>query len=80
MEKYKQLEKHLFETKFEIWRTSFTEVERILGFKLPTSARKHQAWWANEDTHSQSKSWLEAGYITTELDIEGETVSFIKSK
>jgi hypothetical protein len=42
---------------------SFAQVEQIVGFQLPDSARMHPAWWANEKspTHSHAMSWLLAG-------------------
>ena len=30
------------------WRTSFGEIESIIGFELPPSARLHRPWWANQ--------------------------------
>lgn len=41
---------------------SFTEVERLIGGRLPPSARKHPAWWANDETHVQAKAWINAGW------------------
>jgi hypothetical protein len=42
---------------------SFGEIEKILGFKLPPSAREHSAWWANErGTHVQARAWMDAGW------------------
>jgi hypothetical protein len=57
----------------------FTEVEAILGFALPASARRHQAWWANEreGTHSHARAWLEASYETRKLDLNSRTVTFV---
>ena len=35
---------------------SFSEIERVLGFKLPKSAYQHEAWWSNNATgHSHAK-------------------------
>lgn len=47
---------------------SFAQIEQILEDTLPNSARRHQAWWANEQdgTHVQAASWLGAGW---EVDI-----------
>lgn len=42
---------------------TFEEIEEILGFELPRSAREHNAWWANErGTHVQAKAWMDAGW------------------
>lgn len=37
---------------------------------LPPSARKHQAWWANESSgaHVQARSWMSAGFRVAAVD------------
>ncbi len=76
--KYEPLYDHLMGLKHREWRASFRDVEAVLGFQLPTSARKHQAWWANEQhgQHSHAKAWLGAGWETWELDLAGHKVTF----
>ncbi|NLX85437.1 MAG: hypothetical protein GXZ00_07465 [Synergistaceae bacterium] len=54
---------------------SFSEIESILGFKLPQSAFRYPAWWSNHG-HTQSFSWNEAGYETTNVDLPGRRVRF----
>ncbi|WP_419887586.1 DUF7662 domain-containing protein [Neobacillus niacini] len=58
---------------------SMNEMEDILEFKLPASAYKYSAWWANESqgTHSHARSWLMAGWKTAEVK-PGNKVTFIK--
>ena len=34
-------------------KLSFSEIEKILGFKLPPSAHNYPAWWANNG-HAQA--------------------------
>ena len=61
------------------WRASFGEIEAILGFDLPASARRYPAWWANENSggrHSHARAWREAGWKTAEVDIEAEELVF----
>ena len=58
---------------------SFSEVERILGFGLPRSARTYNAWWGNNlHRFRHSWAWLEAGWETRDLDIAGESVWFVR--
>jgi hypothetical protein len=79
MGKYDALREHLAASAQPVLRLSFAEIERILGDVLPPSARKHQAWWANEapgGTHGHARSWLDAGYRTQNLDLNGQTVEF----
>lgn len=42
---------------------SFEQIERILNDKLPPSAYRYPAWWANEKegSHVHARSWLDAG-------------------
>ena len=57
---------------------TFAEIERIVGRPLPMSARKHRAWWANTDTHSQARTWLAAGWRVDAADLEAGTVTFVR--
>lgn len=78
--KYAPLYRHLLDTRREPeWRTTFGEVEAILGFRLPDSARLHRPWWSNPkkgNGHSHALAWQAAGWRTREVDIEGETLVF----
>lgn len=56
---------------------SFSRIEEILGFSLPTSARNHRAFWANTKTHSIALSWMSVGFETMDVDMENERVTFI---
>jgi len=60
---------------------SFADVERILGRKLPNSARRYAAWWANErsGTHAHAHSWLDAGWHTRRVDINAATIEFFRN-
>ena len=61
------------------WRASFAEVEAVLGFRLPDSARLHRPWWANRKSdsgHSHARAWQEAGWQTGDLNLTAETVVF----
>jgi len=55
----------------------FEEVVKIIGFALPASAYNHRPWWANEDRgHVHAKAWLDAGYQTEQVDMEGKKLVF----
>ena len=65
--KYQRLYTHLCGLRAEEWRTSFGEIESIIGFELPPSARLHRPWWANQgigNGHSQAVAWSVAGWET----------------
>lgn len=58
---------------------TFTEVETILGFPLPPTARERSQWWANEagnTRHVQCNSWTCAGFRVKNLDLTKESVVF----
>ncbi len=77
--KYGALYRHLTALTGPEWRTSFSEIESVLGFDLPASARRYPAWWANEkggSGHSQKRAWQEAGWRTGNLNLAAETVVF----
>jgi hypothetical protein len=76
MSKYEPLARFLAGGSSAIALT-FEEIERILGFRLPPSARKYPAWWSNhESSHVQTRAWLTAGFQTGQVDIGGEKVVF----
>ena len=79
MAKYDALERHLSVLVPDEWNASFAEIERILGFGLPASARKFPAWWANQDgSHSQAQAWRNAGWQTSELNLARGSVRFLR--
>lgn len=57
---------------------SFADVEQILGRPLPPTARRRPQWWANNDNrHVQARAWLDVGYVTADVDLAAETVTFL---
>src|SRR3712207_3181173 len=64
---------HLAEVPF-----TFAQIERVIGRRLPDSARRHQAWWANTRWHSHAHAWLDAGWKTSRLDLGAEQVVFVR--
>lgn len=60
---------------------SFPEVEKVLGFELPPSARQHPAWWSNNvGTHVNARAWREAGWKTSRVDLGSERVTFVREE
>ncbi|MCY4245565.1 MAG: hypothetical protein OXU29_00930 [Gammaproteobacteria bacterium] len=76
--KYAPLHAHLKSLDREEWRTSFSEVEQILGQPLPRSARKFRWWWANTN-HRQSMYWAAAGWQTKKVDLAREKIAFVRA-
>ena len=59
---------------------TFTEVEQVLGSRLPRSAHQYQAWWANDKTHTQAQAWLDAGWKTAKANLIEESVVFVSAR
>ena len=81
--KYAPLYRHLLARSGPDWRTSFAEVEAVLGFRLPDSARLHRPWWANSakgNGHSHALAWQAAGWKTGEVDLDAETLVFAREE
>ena len=79
MSKYAPLNRHLETMRSDFWRASFDAIEAVICDKLPASARRHPAWWANDERPGrQSWAWLEAGYQTRDLDLAGGEVTFLR--
>lgn len=56
---------------------SFSEIESLIGGRLPPSARKREEWWSNSQSgHSQARAWMRANYRTSNVDLKRETVTF----
>lgn len=79
MSKYDPLTHHLASRNQARIQMGFDELERLLGFDLPPSARKHRAWWSNNPSNSvMTKAWLAAGYQSEQVDLEAEKLTFAR--
>jgi Peroxide stress protein YaaA len=80
--KYGPLRQHLAsvsagQTRVEL---TFHQIERVLGIRLPPTARQRREWWGNESagSHVQAAAWREAGWMVESLDLRGERVTFVR--
>jgi hypothetical protein len=79
--KYVRLYRHLIGLSGSEWPTTFGQIEKILGFRLPDSARIHRPWWSNQGQrggHSHALAWEMAGWKTSQVDMAEETIVFIR--
>lgn len=77
--KYRGLAEYLLSSNETRVTLSYSQIETILGFALPDTARKFkQSYWANTETHSYASSWMAVGY-KTRVDVDHDTVTFIKT-
>lgn len=61
-------------------KMSFSEIEKIIGFKLSDSAYSYPAQWSNSESQSFAFSWLNAGYLTRQVNISEQTVEFVREE
>ena len=81
--KYQRLYTYLRSLQVQEWRTSFREMETVIGFVLPQSARLHRPWWGNQrggNGHSHALAWSVAGWETAEVDMDSETLLFRRTQ
>lgn len=76
--KYQPLADFLMESNKEDITMTFTEIEKILGFKLSPSARKYRPNWANNSQEVLSWGWMPVGYESYAIDMKNEIVHFRK--
>src|SRR5215467_908428 len=77
MGKYEPLGKFLRQQGSVRVAMRFEDIERIVGTRLPESSRQHRAWWSNNPNNNvMTKVWLNAGFQTEQVDIEGRRLVF----
>lgn len=59
---------------------SISEIETIIGNKLPASAWSKKAWWSNRNSSNalQAAAWIDAGYHTQEINLSKHSITFCK--
>ena len=61
--KYAPLTEYLSKINSNEITLSLSEIEKIIGDRLPPSAYKHEIWWANNDeTHPHRLGWINEGF------------------
>jgi hypothetical protein len=80
MGKYAPLTTHLRSLGVDSWTASFAELEKILGFALPPSARTYQAWWQPGGSHTHARGWTDAGWKVEKLDLPRSWVTFVPAE
>lgn len=61
-------------------KMSFSEIEKIIGFKLSDSAYLYPSQWSNSESQSFAFGWLNAGYLTRQINIPEQTVEFVREE
>lgn len=85
MAKYDPLRDHLAKLTGPDWWARFGDVERIIGAKLPPSARGQTRlrgtwWWTGRSlTRPHVRAWTDAGWYPARVDLASEIVVFRRS-
>jgi hypothetical protein len=81
MGKYEPIARKLRQASNDELCISLSEIEEILKFNLPPSARKHRAWWSNsyKGNHSQAQGWIGAGWETRDIDLAKHSIRFVRT-
>src|SRR4051812_27768013 len=81
MGKYEPLGEFLKRQPTSEVRMSFTEIERVIGGKLPPKAQHHRAWWSNSPSNNvMTKAWLKAGFRSEQVDMAERKLVFRREK
>ena len=76
--KYRKLAEYLLFSNEMRVTLSYPQIEEILGFPLPNTARNYKpSFWANTNTQSYASSWMGVGY-KAQIDACSDNVTFIK--
>lgn len=79
MSKYAALGHHLDRLTADRKVFGFADIEAILGFPLPASARKHKEWWGNTDIPGRhSAVWVSRGWHAADPDLARQHVAFVR--
>lgn len=57
---------------------TFADIEAIIGRTLPSSARKHRAWWENSTDRTLARQWLAAGWRADMVDLSGQRIRLVR--
>ncbi len=74
--RYAAIGRHLEEQQADQVELDFAQIEQLLGFPLPMSARKYDQWWHGGSTHTQTRGWEDFGWSLTRLDRRGQRANF----
>ena len=78
MTKYDSLEDYMQLLRGDTWVARFSDLEGILGGRLPPDARRCAAWWSHDLTHCLVQAWRRAGWQVKDVDLAGRFVTFCR--
>jgi hypothetical protein len=80
MSKYAPLGNFLRSQKTTFVPMTFAEIEKVVGTRLPNSQR-YPAWWSNNPFNNvMTQVWLDAGFVTEQVDVAGRKLVFRRAR
>ncbi len=79
MSKYDPLRRYLENREADQTPMTFAEMEGVLGFPLPNSARARSWWSNNPGSHVGVPAWRDAGFKVSRVDVGSEKVIFVRA-
>jgi hypothetical protein len=77
MGKYDAFSRYLAQQAGSALPMTFDEIARVAGVTLPRSAFEHRPWWSNNPGNNvMTKAWLDAGWVTSDVDMTGRKLVF----
>jgi hypothetical protein len=76
--KYRDLWVWLVEQKVDEVTVTFSDVEQILGFKLPPSSREHLPHWHGYKGSAVARAIIDAGFRSRNVDLAGERLTLVR--
>ena len=62
------------------WRASFAEIEEVMCFPLPKTARTNRAWWQNTGAQPHQRAWTGGGWEVADVDHAQGHATFRKAQ
>jgi len=77
--KYYPLLAHLRHSGQDEVTLTLNQIEHLIGYKLPASARSARGWWSNRSGGGlQAQAWMDAGYHVVGIDLAQARITFRK--
>ncbi len=74
--KYNLLGEYLYRSEQDEVTLTFDQIKDILGFELPSSAYKYDAWWRDPKSHPQARALNDYGYKAGIINIVSHIAQF----
>jgi len=80
MGRYDPLTEFLRKKRADRIEMTFSQIEDVIGGKLPPSAVFYRSWWSNNPSNSvMTKAWRDAGFRSEQVDMAAGTVVFSRT-